>query len=394
MKHWNQERFYISTFEAIRGAQGDYRKLLSANKEAGIDFIELVFKDRETVTGILEVCEELGIQTIVQDRCFGGIGDQMSTPDDAAVKEAVAYYSKYKQIYGYFVWDEPVMDAFKTVRNTKDLFEQNDPGKLLFCCGFPSYGVYNWGDHSLYNWKENSYTNYIDTYIDTIDPYVVCFDYYPFRTAGMSIVNSDLWRDIGYVSKRAREVGKPFWFYFQGVDTTTGTNGLSRNEISTQMFAAIAYNAKALSWFVTADVLTDLEGNKKENYEELKSANFEAKALGQFFFDKELSKLYHTPKNVENEQIYFLDSMETSDILVSAPDYCIVSEFTDATDKKYLMIVNRQHDLPVEGKIVLRKPMQVEEFDKAQNTVLAGYQTEEIMISLAAGDAAAFILSE
>ena len=138
-----------------------------------------------------------------------------------------------------------------------DLFEKYDPGKLLFCCGFPSYGVYNW-ENGLYNWEEHSYTNYIDTYIDTIDPYVVSFDYYPFRSSGMSLVDSDLWRDMGYVSKRAREVGKPFWFYFQGVNMMTGTEGLSPNEISAQMFAAIAYNAKGLSWFVTADVLTDL----------------------------------------------------------------------------------------------------------------------------------------
>ena len=97
---------------------------------------------------------------------------------------------------------------------------------------------------------------------------------------------------------------------------------------------------------------------------------------------------------LEKEKIYFLDRMEDSDVLVGAPDYCIVSEFTDTTDKKYLMIVNRRHDNAVSGKIILKKPFVVAGFDKAKNTILPGRQTEEIVVSLAAGDAAAFILSE
>lgn len=393
MKVWKQDRFYISTFEAIRGAQGDFRKILEANKEAGIDLVELVFKKRDIVTKILDVCEELGIRTIVQDPCYGGIGDQMAAPDEETVKEAVSYYAKYQQIFGYFLWDEPVEDAFAHCRNTKELFEKYDPKKLLFCCAFPSYGVYTW-DNGLYNWEEDSYTKYIDQYASVIDPYVMSFDYYPFRDNEMNLITSNLWRDMGYISRKARELSKPFWFYFQGVDMTTGVTGISRAKITAQMFAAIAYNAKGLSWFVTADVLTDLEGNKKENYDELKSANLEAKSLGQFFFDKELSKIYHTPKNAGHEEIYFLDKMEESELLESAPDFCIVSEFLDSSDKKYLLIVNRQHDKTAEGKITLKNRMEVAVFDKAKGTVQPACRTNEIAVSLPAGDAAAFILCE
>ena len=92
--------------------------------------------------------------------------------------------------------------------------------------------------------------------------------------------------------------------------------------------------------------------------------------------------------------MYVEVAISESELVESASDFCIVSEFSDASDNKYLLIVNRQHDKAAEGKITLRNGMQVSAFDKATGSLRSPYRTDEIAVSLPAGDAAAFILCE
>lgn len=391
---WKQEKFILSTFEAIRNDRGDFKKIISANQEAGINVVEIVFKNRALVSRILEVCEELGMATIIQDPAFGGIGERIVTTDDKTVEEVLAHYAPYRHIYGYYLWDEPIEEAFDHCRDTKERFQRLSPRTFLHFCAFPSYGVYTW-DSFAYNWEENTYTKYIDGFLRTIDPPVVTLDYYPFRSSSMELVNSDLWRDMGYLSKRARQLEKPFWFYFQGVDMETGVCSIAVPKITAQMFAAIAYNAKGLSWFVTADVLTDLDGEKKANFEELKKANFEALHLGDFFFDKQLERIYHTPYDEKLDTIYYQGNIRDSALIKVAPDHCIVSEFSKKDDdKRYLLIVNKQHDKSADGVLELKENMQVAFFDKTDAVLGPFEEKKRVCVWLDAGDALAIVLKK
>ncbi|MHB1452591.1 MAG: hypothetical protein ACYCYM_01375 [Saccharofermentanales bacterium] len=394
-RSWKQTEFYISTFEAIRGDQGDFRKILEANKEAGINLVEIVFKDRDLVTRILDVCESLGIRTIVQDPAFCGIGDNMVITDDETVKSSIAYYSKYQHIAGYYLWDEPVEAAFDYCSDTKLRFSKFvAPDKILLFAAFPSYGVYTWKS-GLYNWEENTYTSYIEKYLDVIDPPVVCFDYYPCRNETMDLVESDLWRDMGYLSRKARKLDKPFWFYFQGVDMETGIGSIAKTKISAQMYAAVAYNAKAVSWFVTADVLTDLQGGKRENYEELKKLNHEVMNLGRFMFSKELDRICHTSISMDHEKIYYLDSLNDSEYIRSAPDCCIVSEFTDSgSEDRYCLLVNKQHDRRAEGRIEFNGLMEISVFNQTINEAISHGESNWLEVSLDRGDCLSFIIKK
>lgn len=393
LKRWRQKDFVLSTFEAIRGERGDFFKILTANKDAGINLVEIVFKkDRELISRILKACEEAGLNAIVQDPAFSGIGENYAITNDKIVKESLEYYSAYKSIYGYYIWDEPVEEAFSYCRDTKRRFERLCPEAFLHFCAFPSYGMYKW-DSFAYNWIENTYPKYIDNFLRVVDPPVVTFDYYPFREPTAELLLSDLWRDMGYVSKRARELGKPFWFYFQGVDMQTGVGCISPYKIAAQMFAAIAHNAKGLSWFVTANVLTDLDGGKRPEYEEVKRINLEVLTLGKFFFDKQLEYIFHTPYKNEYDEVYFQDNMEKSTVIQSAPDYCVVSEFTKGNDTtRYLLIVNKQSSKTVEGKLELKRNSEISVFDKSLGILKSLGEKCSVHVALEPGDALALTI--
>ncbi len=388
---WVQDQFYISTFEAVRDMDSDIEKVLEATKEAGINLVEITFKDRAAVTKIVEQCERLGIKTIVQDPSFGGVGEKLVLTSDEIVQETISHYAKFQNIYGYYVWDEPIKDAFPHCRDTKERFERYAPGKLPYFALFPSYGMYTWSS-SDYNWESNTYVAYIDEFLDVVDPDVVCFDYYPYRDSTTEVIKHDLWRDMGYLSKRARELGKPFWFYFQAVELATGEIGrMNRQNIGIQMFAALAYGAKGLSWFTSMGIVTDVAGNKTERFDDVKALNEKALSLGGFLMDKKLLHIYHTSLHRQETEMYFLDRMENSDLILSAPDHLIISIFGEETsDRRFVLVVNKQEKVACIGKLSLSYPLNVAKFEKSAEAWRDPCDTDCIPLELAGGDCMLF----
>jgi len=392
IRPWVQDRFYISTFEAVRDMNSDIRKILEATNEAGINLVEITFKDRAAVTKIVELCERLGIQTIVQDPSFGGIGEKIVATSDEIVQETLSHYAKFQNIFGYYVWDEPVRDAFLHCRDTKARFERYAPGKLPYFALFPSYGMYTWSS-SDYNWESNTYVAYIDEFLDVVDPDVVCFDYYPYRGSTTEIVKNDLWRDMGYVSKRARELGKPFWFYFQAVELATGEIGrMNRQNIGIQMFAALAYGAKGLSWFTSMGIVTDVAGNKTERFDDVKALNEQVLNLGGFLLDKKLKQIYHTSLDELETKMYFLDNFNDSDLITAAPDNLIIGVFGEETsDRKFVLVVNKQEDTKCSGNLRLSHTKKVEVFQKNAAVWREHEGSDSISLDLAGGDCILFM---
>ena len=115
---------------------------------------------------------------------------------------------------GFSNWDEPLHEDpyYTMMKQRQDWMHAAAPGSLSFINLLPSYGPYTWGNGL---WKEM-----VDTLIDRVDPDVLAVDYYEYAVSGPAPDwdRSFLWRDLGYLRKRAVETGKPLWFYFQGSD--------------------------------------------------------------------------------------------------------------------------------------------------------------------------------
>lgn len=384
---WTQKQFYLSTFEAIRNNQGDYDRLLKATAESGIDLVELVFKDRKTVTDILPHFRGTGLKAVVQDRVIGGIGDEFARPDEAAVRETLAHYQPYDDVIaGYYLWDEPVQEAFCVCYENRELMETCVPEKILLFNIFPSYGVYGW-DAAAYNWKDNSYTRYVDEFLSTVKPAVLMMDHYPYRPAPCTLHRSDIWRDVGYCSVSAHRQNIPFWFYFEGVDMSTGDLGkLTPAHVAAQMFGALAYGAKALSWFCSMGILTDIEGNRLPNFNVFRDLNLRVKRLGSYLFPFTLNALTHTDLDAEENAHYFAATPDALQGVDQLPVGVIAALFTNTTGVRSLLLVNKDTTAACAGQIKLSRPAQVAAFDLAEGCLLPAQKAQAWEVTLMPGE--------
>jgi|GEM_PF-941532 len=397
-----QDQFFLSTFRAINFEDPRpqtpnktvYTKAIAASKEAGLNLIDNAILSRKEMLTALEVCDEQQIRclahNLTEDNGFTGVGDYYPAFTDTSIESVVDELSQFEMLEGYYVWDEVSIPDFGVLNQLNGYFEDYDPGRLTYSIILPSYGQYTWNN--------NDYADYVDDYIQTVDPDVLGFDYYPFTTPNVSLINHDLWRDMGLFRQKSMETNKPFWFYFQGVDLVTGDTGgwMNRERIGVQMYAALAYGAKTLSYYNALGLITDASGNKTAMFNDIQALNGEVMNLGNFLFDKKSKQIYHFGILPQNHALYDLDLIENSDLIASAPDKSIVSVFTDSSpnsDKAYVLVVNKDYNNPMTGNLKLKYYSDVDAYNKTDDTTQSvSNSTASIALNIPSGDAALFVI--
>ncbi|MHB1452594.1 MAG: hypothetical protein ACYCYM_01390 [Saccharofermentanales bacterium] len=393
---WKQKEFYLSSFRAAERDKSyeAYKRGLLAHKEAGINLIENAILATTDMYEVLDVCEEIGLNCLAQDiSSFSGMGSNYPLNNDDMMLDFILTLSQYKSLIGYYLWDEPGLKEFTKLKYVYDFFKDKDPGRLAYSIILPSYGVYAWGaDHN--SWQDDPYKKYVDSYIATVDPDVMCVDYYPFSSGDLaSISESYLWRDLGYLRAKALETKKPLWFYFQAINMKTPSAPLPAEKLKVQMYSALAYGTTGLIYYTSLGVITDADGNKLPGFSQIKSLNSEVLNLGRFLFTKKSSKLYHTGVSENKLPGYFVDDLAASDLIGSAPDDAIIGVFTDNTAAKYLVIVNKNFKESMNFDLTLKSEKKVKEFNKKTNeSTQISASTDSIHLQIAAGDCAIYII--
>lgn len=396
---WQQKEFILSTFFALPGSGNAtaYRRILTKTKAAGLNLVELPFISATALDVAVRVAEEVGIKVLAQDHSvFSGIGKESPVFKEQDVINRINSLKRFNMLEGYYVWDEPFEVDFEKVKQLNDVFRKNDPARLPFSVIFPSYGVYNW-ESGAYNWDDNSYTRYVNNFLDKVDPAVLSFNYYPYRTntAEASLITNDLWKDFGYIRKKALERHKNLWYYFQAVSLLPDVESIMNLErIRAQMYGALAYGVKGLSYYNTHGSLLDVNGEETSMYNDLVALNSEVKNVGNFLFDKIPEKLYHTGLNAQNNTAYFLDKISESDLIASAPDHLIIGVFSGIGSKKYILVTNKSHDTRVSGSIGLKRNIKIGVFDKKINKENDLNETLNALdVNLLPGDAILYVLN-
>ena len=111
-----------------------------------------------------------------------------------------------------------------------------------------------------------------------------------------------------------------------------------------QMYAGLAYGAKCLSAFNPSGRMYNVggSGKKPDDFNDIKQNNKEVMTVGRFLFDKTPDKIYHTGLSSDNlNRLYFLDDINNSDLVSSAPAKIIISIFKDNSSKRYMLVANK-----------------------------------------------------
>src|SRR5690606_5348201 len=99
---------------------------------------------------------------------------------------------------------------------------------------------------------------------------------------------------------------------------------MNLERIRAQMYGALAYGVKGLSYYTTRRALLTESHVKSSMYDDLTALNKSVRNLGDFLLDKTSQYIYHSGISANNQAAYFLDSLDASDLIASAPAGLII----------------------------------------------------------------------
>jgi len=430
---WQQKGFMLSgffmTWHIDREAMDTYAALL---KEAGIDLLipytasPLDFPMHR----LYEACEKAdiqiltGIREIVTDeegnQKAKGITYQPTEVDEERIrKEIAALREKYPTaLAGHYLWDEPGMKDYEILAALHRIAEDADPGSFGYSCLLPSYGPYIWPDKEvvfetesakdIWNFVQDKadpkdilrYDAYVSRYCEIVRPKILAQDYYPFQQHGLdtSLKSSVLFKDMGYLRKKAMEYGMEYWHIFSGVEEWDWSTSVRMDlpRIRVQMNVGLAYGCSGLSYFPTQEAMVKLQtAEKSPKFEVLKLQNKKTKNIGNLLFHGISQAVYHTAGFDDPAEIFANDLADSEyiDSVSCSVDAGLVLGVIRKYPDIYIVAVNKDHENTATGTIELKQSWAVAEFDAENDAFSVARPRYGIDYELEAGDIAVYRLT-
>lgn len=193
--------------------------------------------DPELNRRALEVAQRHGLGVWIFDHRFHP--DVVETPAWAeALQAAVAEYRDASALAGYTVIDEPIAGQFPAVAAVVAALRSADPERPAYVNLMPDYIP----PDAL---GAVSYAAYLETFLATVQPALLSYDYYPF---GHERDRSTFFTNLAAVREAARGHDLPFMLI-----VLTTPHGPYRDptdaELAWQVHHALAYGARGISYF-------------------------------------------------------------------------------------------------------------------------------------------------
>ncbi len=417
-RSYRQEKFIVSTFNLSGNSRVEMErdavdKSVKKLKKLGLDLIETAHSANDTAWYALDACEREEMDVLFQNYfAFGGFQDQYNkkTTEDE-VRAIVERTSKYNCVKGYYIWDEPwEEDDLKACAEQTAWFDKYAPGKHAFSVMVPNY-------NPKFTWKNGKYPEFIERYLDIIEPPVASFDYYPFNIDelkeydGAQLDNSNVWKDMGVLRRAALKRDMPFWFYFQTLrvaEFPTYHFSMTRLQIN----YALMYGVKGLQCYglagslVSPDKLNEKRRVLELDYEEgcffddLRAMICIVKNLGKTMIALKSEHIYHGSEVLSDDEYFnenFRENIADDDLfdMEELPFRCSIGRLSDKYGNLYAAILNRDYVRAKSFVLPLRKECRIYEVSKADGKhYLINSDTDCINITLEAGDMAVYRLQD
>ena len=256
------------------------------------------------------------------DLIFGNSNDE----SNSSIKKYLSDFND-KYVYGWYIWDEPGRNRkpctpFNLVPNddnadinrmVKQIRSDSVFNKKLdYVNLFPSY----WdGTPNI-----ASYEKYIDAFIASqkFKPRVLCFDNYPLLNSESGGFRRSYYASLDIIRKKSIEYNIPFWMIVLSSGHYDYENP-SFEEISLQVFSALAYGAKGIGYYLYSRswekygykswVLEDFVDNINVPdllhgplFRPVKKLNEEIQALGETLLNLECIQVIHSSDYPNNQK--------------------------------------------------------------------------------------------
>ena len=281
-------------------------------EEAGINLI--IGVDEQWVgnggmKAMLDRAEDHGISVIANLRGWDG--------------ETVPEYADHPALKGFLMFDEPSATDFETLAALKAKFDELMPEDLVFYINlFPQTCSYEslFGDNYSANAVDYE-KNYVDVYLETVEPEQLGFDYYPLMENDR--IKPTYFRNFDILTHKAQENELPMeaTILSAGHNTTDGAYVTpTAEQLRWQIAVALAYGVDGVNHYVYT--------SHEEDYTTMVE-----------FDTLETTELYDSVKTVNNEFVGW------DDIYLS---YNWLGTAKVDVDEENLMLKSLTYDIPLD----------------------------------------------
>jgi hypothetical protein len=219
-------------------ADMNYDETFSTLGSYGFNTAMLNWIPDERFTDALEAAERWGIRIILHATALNTAidnGVEYATLDETSVRETIrslrTTVGNYDTLLGYYVKDEPTPKYADNVRIVNQMLALEDPEHP----GFSAFAR----------------TDYLAALMNTIDPAVCLFDYYPLSI--YAEVHPNLLRtysaSVDETAQLAAANGIPLWMIVQGCGITRDLRVPTPEELRCMALIALAHGAKGIFYF-------------------------------------------------------------------------------------------------------------------------------------------------
>ena len=243
-------------------------------KEAGFDISFSFLKSPEDVQKTLDAAHQAGMKIVIA--C-----PELKTETEKIVRR----FMDHPALAGYFLRDEPALDAFTDLGNWAKRVNAVDAKHFCYVNLFPNYAT-------AAQLGSSDYREYVNKFAKAVPLHFLSYDSYPLTSAAG--VYEKWHQNLEIFADEAKKAGKPFWGFAQSVlfddlheDPTLAT-------MRVQMFTNLAYGAQGLQYFTYWTPVSSAEdfrgapitlgGKRTTVYDNIKLLNQEIKDLAGVFY--------------------------------------------------------------------------------------------------------------
>ncbi len=213
---------------------------------------------------------------------------------DAYLKPVVDDYKEYFDVIkAWWLRDEPAANLFKALAAVRASLERLDPDRETMINLFPIYA----SDEQL---GTNGYQEYLDKFIETVEPSYMSYDHYHFRKSGNRkdfFENLEIFRDTSIKNELDPMLIILVTEHMSYVNPT-------KEQIEWEVNMCLTYGMKRISYFTYwlcqsllaqgwSNAFADANGKIYQHYYDVQEINKWLLPLGNELFDKNSTAVFH-----------------------------------------------------------------------------------------------------
>ena len=301
-------------------------------KNAGFDYSFSFFGNLEEVQKSLDAAQKAEMKIVIG--C-----PELKTETEKTVKR----FMNHPALAGYFLRDEPAVDAFTDLGNWAKRVNAVDSKHFCYVNLFPNYATAT-------QLGTSDYREYVNKFAKEVPLHFLSYDSYPLTTA--EGVYSKWHQNLEIFTDEAKKAGKPFWGFAQSVLFDDFHEVPTLATMRVQMYTNLAYGAQGLQYFTYWTPVSSIEdfrgapisltGKRSAVYDDIKLLNQEIKNLAGVFFGAKLISINYAGKETPMGTNRLSTLPASLKVLETGGKPAIVSILENG-DKRFLVIVNMDY---------------------------------------------------